>query len=320
MTNFSDTPVWGTELPSTIDPDIIAKKMAMVDKSGNPVKLYLELAKIKPVILAMVTAVIGFILGSHAGIEWVKLISMIVGGSLALAGSAALNQWMEIDRDAKMVRTMNRPLPTKRLDPTQVLIYSMLTLTIGLFLLYILVDPLTALIALIGAISYVLLYTPMKPISVICTLVGGISGSIPPVLGWTAASGVVEPGALILGAILYIWQIPHFLALVCLYRIDYLRGGFKMLPVIDMNGSMTGRMIILYTLALIPVTLGITIAGISGWYYLIGAIILGLGFLVLGIRLYFERTTKAARRLFLASVIYLPLLLILMLVDQASIV
>jgi protoheme IX farnesyltransferase len=177
---------------------------------------------------------------------------------------------------------------------------------------------LTAALAIVAFSIYVFLYTPLKTRSTVCTLVGAVSGAIPPMMGWTAAAGHIEPGAWLLFGLLFAWQIPHFLALAWLCREDYERGGFVMLPLVDREGQATCRLVLLYSLAILPIGLAFPLAGLAGWIYTLGSVVLGGGLLALCARLYRFRTAAAARRVFLASVLYLPLLLGLMIADRSS--
>ena len=215
-----------------------------------------------------------------------------------------------------MDRTRNRPLPSKQLSPTHASFFGVLTAAAGLAILCPLVNYPTALLALANIIIYVLIYTPLKPYTTLNTLVGAVVGTLPPMMGWTAAVGHLELGGWLLGGVLFIWQIPHFLALAWLYRDDYRRGGYRMLPAIDPSGSLTCRVIITYTLVLFPLSLAFIWFGLAGWTFAVGSVLLGIVLLTLEFRLLLEKTRANARRLFLASVIYLPLLLILLVADR----
>lgn len=240
---------------------------------------------------------------------------LIVGTALAAIGAAAFNQLLEIDRDALMNRTANRPLPSRQMSRTHAVIIALLTSAGGLAILCPLVNGIVCSLAFINILIYVAIYTPLKPKTSTNTLIGAICGAIPPMMGWAAATGRLDLGAWLLGAILFVWQIPHFLALAWLYRDEYAKGGFKMLPMLDPTGRLTCTTIILYTLVLLPLGLMVTLAGISGWYFAAGSIALGLGWLWLGLRLMRNKTRLNARHVFLASITYLPMLLTLMMVD-----
>jgi protoheme IX farnesyltransferase len=286
--------------------------------STFPWAVYLELAKARLCALVLVTTTVGFILASSTTLNWPLLLATLLGTAAAAFGANAFNQYLEADRDARMRRTAGRPLPTGRLTPWQARTFA-LTMTItGPVLLALLAKPLAAVLALLTALIYVLGYTPLKVRTPLNTLVGAVVGAIPPMIGWAAATGRLDFGAWLLGAILFFWQIPHFLALAWLYREDYARGGFRMLPVVDHDGGLTGRIVVLYSLILLPLGLSITLAGLAGLWYAAGAALLGLGLLAAGVRLYRQRQAADARRVFLASVIYLPLLPGLMVADRRA--
>jgi protoheme IX farnesyltransferase len=202
--------------------------------------------------------------------------------------------------------------------PATVLAIALLLMATGAGLLFAFVNTLTAALGLTAAAVYVALYTPLKRLTTLNTLAGAIVGALPPMMGWSAATGRLDPGAYVLGAILFVWQIPHFLAIAWMYRDDYRRGGLRMLPVVDETGTTTSRMVLLYSLALIPVSLMAFGVRPTGWLYPVGAVLLGAAFAWLAFRLYRERTRAAARRVFFASLIYLPLLFILMAFDPTG--
>jgi heme o synthase len=277
---------------------------------------YLELGKIRLSSLVVITAGVGFVLGAETVVEWGRLLLTLIGVGLAAIGANALNEWVEIARDARMRRTRGRPLPQGRLSPGQALAFGCLTGVLGPLCLAVCVNVQAAALSLATLLIYVLLYTPLKVRTPANTLVGAVVGALPPVIGWSAATGGIGAGGWILAGILFIWQIPHFLALAWLYRDDYARGGFRMLPSVDPHGSLTGVLVVVYCLALVPLTVALTLVGVTGWWYGAGAVALGVSLLALSIRLERERSDRAARRLFLASVIYLPLLLGLSVADR----
>jgi protoheme IX farnesyltransferase len=269
---------------------------------------YQELAKVRVTALVVFTTWLGFSFGGGKAFSLLWLWT-IAGTSLVAAGASALNQYIERDLDAQMRRTQNRPLPQKRLTPDQALGFGVMLSVAGFAILGFGVNPLTGFLGALSLASYLFLYTPLKTRSAVCTLVGAIPGAIPPMMGWTAARGSLAPQAWILFAILFIWQLPHFLAIAWMYKEDYARAGFPMLPVIDPDGGLTARMILLYSAILIPVTLLPTRMGLTGFSYFYGALGLGLLFLGCGAVTAFYRTPAYARRLLLASVMYLPALL-----------
>jgi len=282
---------------------------------------YLELGKARLSALVLATTAVGYLLAPRggAGLDWSRLAWTLVGTGLAILGANALNEWWEAERDARMERTRGRPLPARRLSRAEALGFGLVCGTAGPVLLAVGVNVHAATLALAALLIYVLAYTPLKVRSVLCTLVGAVVGALPPVIGWVAAAdGRVGPGAWVLAGILFLWQIPHFLALAWMYREDYIRGGFRVLPVIETRGHLTGCVVVTYTLGLLGLTLVPVLLGLAGWMYGLGAVLLGAGFVALGAALESTRTRSAARRVFLASVIYLPLLLGLMVLDRSA--
>jgi protoheme IX farnesyltransferase len=271
--------------------------------------------------LVVLTALIGFFLGSDGTIHYLKLCFMLIGTSLVSAGSAVLNQYLEHESDLKMKRTANRPLPSGRLQPEQALLFGIVLSIAGILILAMKVNLLTSFLSCIALSSYLFLYTPLKSRTSLCTLIGAVPGAIPPMMGWTAATNQVDFGAWVLFSILFLWQLPHFLSLAKIYREDYAEAGLQMLPVVDHEGKLTGQQIILYTLALISVSLLPSLGGVAGSVYFFGALILGILFLALGIRcVFFSKDGQLHayyKSLFHASVIYLPMLLILLVIDKA---
>lgn len=291
--------------------------MARVGKAGfGLLGLYAGLGKLRLSLLVTMTTAVGYLLSQPGTLAWPSFLWTVVGTLLAAMGANALNEWAERGRDALMQRTRTRPLPAGRLSPTHGLAAGLTMAIGGDVLLFMLANPLTAGLALLVQIIYVALYTPLKIISPMSTLIGAVTGAIPPLMGFSAATGRLDGPAWIMAALLFVWQIPHFLALAWMFREDYARGGYRMLPLIDAGGASTCRMLLLYTLALLPVTLAAVLAGLSGHIFAVGAVLLTLALLMAGARLAQLRTVGAARQLFLASVIYLPLLLILMVADH----
>ncbi|MHC4416334.1 MAG: heme o synthase [Planctomycetota bacterium] len=280
--------------------------------------LYLQLVKARLSGLVLLTTAVGFVMGSpaSAGIDWLRLTWTTLGTALAAGAVNAFNQLIEVRRDRLMHRTRHRPLPSGALGSAHALVFSMLTAYAGLAILGLLVNLAAAGLALLTIVIYILLYTPLKTRTPLNTVVGAVCGAIPPMIGWVAASGTLDGGAWILGALLFVWQFPHFFALARLYREDYARGGFVMLPVVDRAGRLTGQVVVLTSLTLLPLALSATLFGLAGWVYAAGSVLLGAWILSLGARLYAQRTDASARRLFLASIVYLPLLLCLMVVDR----
>jgi protoheme IX farnesyltransferase len=261
--------------------------------------------------LVLVTTAVGFYMGARGtlGAHWVAFVHTMLGTALTAAGASVLNQYVERAHDHKMRRTANRALPSGRVRPVEALTFGVLLTAGGVLYLALAVSPLVAALGALTHGSYVFVYTPMKRWTTLCTVVGAIPGAIPPMMGWAAASGEVTPPAWALFGILFFWQLPHFLAIAILYRDDYAAGGFKMLPVVDREMTFTGQQIVLWGLALIPVSLTPVMMGIAGVGYFAAAVLLGLGFWAAGVRCAWTRGARPdARRLFLASIIYLPLL------------
>ncbi|TWT40345.1 Protoheme IX farnesyltransferase [Phycisphaerae bacterium RAS1] len=277
----------------------------------------LDLSKARLSSLVLFTTAIGFTLAAPGPIEWHRLAAVLIGTALTAFGANALNQWIEADRDARMHRTRNRPLPAGRISSAQALCFAALTGMAGPLILAWFVNLLTGLLGLFTLAAYVLVYTPLKTRTPLNTLVGAVVGAIPPVMGWTAATGRVGVAAVVLFGILLIWQMPHFMALAWLYREDYARGGFKMLPVVDPHGRLTAAVAVSHAFLLIPIAAALWALGVCGAAYGVGSILLGAAFAWLALRLWRRRSDAAARQLFFGSVIYLPLLLILMAADQA---
>ena len=274
---------------------------------------WLELTKPRITTMVVFTALVGFVTATAVSPWSGLLLAALAGTGLVAGGASALNQVMERDTDALMHRTRTRPIPAGRIRPVEASLFGALLSLAGLALLGALAGPLAALVAFSTWASYLFLYTPLKRRSHLATLVGAVPGALPPVIGWAAASGSLEPGAFILFAIVFLWQIPHFLAIAWLYRDDYERGGLKVLPVIDREGRLTGRQAVLHSVALLVVSLAPVAAGLGGTLYLAGALGLGVGLTLAALQLARARSLAAARSLFLASVLYLPALTSLLL-------
>jgi protoheme IX farnesyltransferase len=280
--------------------------------------LYLDLTKPRLTSLVLVTTLAGFHLASRGGIDAALLLHTLLGTALAAAGASALNQYLERAEDARMRRTLARPLPAGRLDPRQALLFGCLTSAAGVAHLALAVNRVAAGLVALILFSYLFAYTPLKKRSTFCTLVGAIPGALPPLVGWAAADGAVGAGGLILFAILFAWQLPHALAIACLYREDYERGGFLLLPVRTGGNGATGRLIVAHALVLLPISLLPAIWGFAGRAYFSGAVILGAAFLLAALPVALSETARAARRVLLASVAYLPALLLLLALDRRA--
>ncbi len=277
---------------------------------------YFELTKPRITLLVVLTAASGFCLGSKQGIDYAALLNLSVGIALLSSGIATLNQYIERDLDALMRRTQSRPLPSGKLSPAAGLTFGLALSSIATVYLWLLINPLSALLGVATFASYLFIYTPLKTRTTLSTVLGAFPGAMPPLIGWTAATGAVSVEALILFAILFLWQFPHFLAIAWMYRDDYARAGIKMLPVVEPDGRVTGQQIISYTAMLLPVSLLPVAVNLSGAIYLVGAIALGILFLYFGVRAAVAKTAWQARQLLLASVLYLPVLFALMVINR----
>lgn len=295
--------------------DSIATPLAA---SRSAVADYAELTKPRVTALVLFATVVGFYLASPGSLDYALLLHALLGTGMVAGGTAALNQYWEAGSDALMQRTRNRPLPAGRLASWKALAFGVILSVAGTGYLVIQVNLLAALLAAATLISYLFFYTPLKTRTPHSTLVGSFPGAIPPLIGWAAAEGTLPPGAWALYAILFLWQFPHFLAIAWLYQDDYARASIVMLPVAEPDGRSTARQIVLYTLALLPVSLAPTWLGVTGATYLVGALIAGIGFLCVAVSAARGKTRQDARRLLQASVIYLPILYALMLYDKAA--
>jgi len=277
---------------------------------------YIELTKPRIAFMLVLTSAAGFYLGTAGHFMTGLFVNTMIGITLLAFGVATLNQVIERKTDALMDRTAKRPLPSHRLSMAEALIFGILQCIIAELYLGFLVNGLTAFLGLIVIVGYVLVYTPMKTRSSASTAVGAIPGAMPPLMGWTAASGEITVPAIVLFLILFLWQFPHFLAIAWMYRKQYKKAGILMLPVVEPEGRITARQIVIFAAMLLPVSLAPFFFGISGLYYLIGSVILGTWFLIASIRTAMSRTDESARKLLLVSVIYLPLVFGLMVFDH----
>jgi len=277
---------------------------------------YLTLTKPRLNFLVLVTTLAAFYLGGGATEPFLLLLHTLMGTALVAGGASALNQVWERDTDRLMRRTRLRPLPDLRLNPVDALWFGVLLSAIGIAQLALGVNVRTALVALVTLLSYVLVYTPLKLRTSISTIVGAIPGALPALIGWTAATDTLSIQGWVLCGIVFMWQMPHFLAIAWIYRDDYARAGIPLLPVIEPDGRSTGRQALLYSAALIPMSSLPTAVGLATVWYLAGAIVLGAVLLVVTLEFSTTRTLPAARRLFFATILYLPLLWIALLVDH----
>lgn len=279
-------------------------------------KPYLDLTKPRVIWLILMSTAIGYLFGARGAWDWLVIVHSVMGTAFIAAGTFTLNQWYERDADARMRRTRGRPLPMGQVTPGRAFAFGLALSIVGLAQLYWGANPLTAMLGMFTQASYLCLYTPLKQVSPHSTTVGAIPGAMPPLIGFAAASGTLTLEAWALYAILFLWQFPHFYAIAWMYREDYGRAGIRMLPVVEPDGESTARRILWTSLALIPVSLLPNLLSMTGTLYLAGAVVLGLWFFYSGIRVSLDRTIPRARAVLLASVLYLPGLYVLMLLDR----
>jgi len=277
---------------------------------------FLELTKPRIVSLVLITTCVGFYLASLGVADYRLLLHTLLGTALAAGGTLALNQVLEREADAKMRRTQLRPLPDGRVQPVEAFVFGALVTVAGLVYLAWTVNLASAAVTTAIVVSYLGVYTPLKKTTSLCTLIGAVPGALPPVIGWAAVRGSIDLEAWILFAIMFLWQMPHSLAIAWLYRDDYARAGFQLLPVISPDGKSTGRQVTSHCLALLAVGLLPTLVGLAGPVYFCAAFGLGSMFLWYSVRLALARSSESARRLLFASLIYLPLLLAVMAFDK----
>ncbi len=282
------------------------------------ISVFSQLVKARLTMLVLLTAMVGFYAGSRGRLDFVLLFHTLLGTALLASGASALNQWIERDLDALMKRTQDRPLPSGRLQPRTVLGFGIVCSVLGVSYLGLVVNALSGLLGAATLLLYVVVYTPLKQVTSLNTVVGAIPGAIPPVMGWAAATGEISGGGWALFAIQFFWQIPHFLAISWLYREDYARAGFKMLAVTDTDGGRTGHQAVSHALGLLAVSLCPFVFRVAGPVYLLGALVLGMMFLWFSVRFARGLRRENARSLFLVSIIYLPLVLGLIVMDKVG--
>ncbi len=275
---------------------------------------YAELVKPSVTSLILMSTLVGFYMGARGGLSLLLLVHALIGTGLIAGGTAALNHLLETDTDARMRRTEQRPLPAGRLQPSRALAFGLALSAAGALYLGVAVNWLTCALGALTWGSYLFLYTPLKRRTHLCTLVGAFPGAFPILMGWTAARGSLDPGGWLLYAILFLWQFPHFHAIAWMYREDYARAGVAMLPVLSLPATV--RQILVSLVALLPVSLFPTVLGMTGTFYFWGTALLGVAFLYYGVRLAVKGSGGEARRLLRASVLYLPLLYALLMLDK----
>lgn len=280
------------------------------------VMAFVELTKPRIAFMLVLTAAAGFYLGTGASFDVVLFVNTMIGITLLAFGVATLNQWMERSIDPLMDRTAKRPLPTGKVTSIEALVFGVVQCVVAELYLLFLVNGLTAALGLVVIVGYVLMYTPLKTRTSASTAIGAIPGAMPPLMGWTAASNEITLGAWALFAFLFLWQFPHFLAIAWMYKEQYAKAGILMLPVVEPDGKITARQIVLFTIMMVPVSVAPFFLGISGVISLIVGTILGVWFLVESIRTARSRTKESARRLLLVSVLYLPIIFAVLVLDK----
>ena len=277
---------------------------------------FVELTKPRIAIMLVLTSAAGFYLGTKGDFDFALFVNSMIGILILAFGVATLNQWIERSTDALMDRTKSRPLPSSRLSGVEALVFGLVQCAVAEIYLFFLVNPLTAGLGLIVIVGYVLLYTPLKTRTSASTAIGAIPGAMPPLMGWTAAANEVTLGGWALFVMLFLWQFPHFLAIAWMYKEQYAKAGILMLPVVEPAGKITARQIVLFAIMLVPASLAPFFLGFAGVVYLVGATILGGWFLIESIRAARAKSVEKARRLLLVSVLYLPLIFGLLVLDH----
>ncbi len=292
--------------------------------AGNPASVrtrtndFLQLTKPRITVLVVITTLVGFYVGTPSALPLVLLAHTLLGTALVAGGASAFNMYLERNLDGLMRRTARRPLPSGRMGSREALAFAAVISAAGMIYLFLLVNFLTSLLSVLTFMSYLALYTPLKRRTWLCTLIGAVPGALPTAMGWAAVNGTLPPRAWILFAIVFVWQLPHFYAIGWMYREDYARAGFPLLPVVDETGTRTSRQAGLFILLLIGITVLPSWTGLAGKVYLTGACALGLWFLAYGLLFVRQRDRNSARRLFLVSVCYLPMLFGLMMIDKVT--
>jgi protoheme IX farnesyltransferase len=284
-------------------------------EAGGRLAAFVALTKPRIVVTVLMTVGTGFFLGARGASNPSTLLLTLLGTGLVAGGASTLNQLIERDRDGRMRRTANRPLPSGRVTPYEAGAFGLAISAVGLAVLAIAANLTAAAVALATLVLYVLVYTPLKPLSTLNTAVGAVPGALPPMIGWAAATGRLGAEAWALFLIVFLWQFPHFLAIAWIYRDDYARGGHRMLPAVDPTGAMTARQSSLYALALVPAGLTPTVVGLAGPYYFAGALLLSLYYLAASVQFWSEVSDSTARRLMRASFLYLPAILALLMLN-----
>lgn len=277
---------------------------------------YIDLMKPSILIMVLITTILGFYLGSDGNIVWINLIWMLTGTTFSAGGASVLNQYLERDQDKIMNRTCDRPIPLGIISPYNALVFGIITVIIGTIILVVKINLLTGFLSLLTVFMYVLVYTPMKRVTWLNTSIGSVPGALPPIGGWAAATNSIDSGAWILFGILYLWQHPHFFAIAWMCKNDYEKAGFKMLPVIEPDGKRTVRQILWHLSLLFPISLLPVLIGMNGYIYLYGSLIITLYYFLSAFPMLKNKSHKNASQILKASVLYLPALLVIIIIDK----
>ena len=277
---------------------------------------YIDLMKPSILIMVLITTILGFYLGSDGNIIWINLIWMLNGTTFSAGGASVLNQYLERDQDKIMNRTCDRPIPLGIISPYNALVFGIITVIIGTSILVVKINLLTGFLSLLTVFMYVLVYTPMKRVTWLNTSIGSVPGALPPIGGWAAATNSIDSGAWILFGILYLWQHPHFFAIAWMCKNDYEKAGFKMLPVIEPDGKRTVRQILWHLSLLFPISLLPVLIGMNGYIYLYGSLIITLYYFLSAFPMLKNKSHKNASQILKASVLYLPALLVIIIIDK----
>ena len=291
---------------------------AALTQSRARTRDYVALAKPRLNLLVVASTLVGYAMAPGEALSLLRVCGLLLGTGLVAGGASAFNQVIERDQDALMRRTRTRPLPDQRLQPAEGLLFGAAITLAGVWLIVASSNLLAAGVAFVTLLSYAVVYTPLKRRTSFSTVIGAIPGALPPIIGWAAVEGALPAQAWVLFGIMFLWQLPHFLAIAWMYREDYARAGFPMLPVIEPDGRSTGRQAVVYCAALLPLSLAPSLMHMAGEIYFAGALVLGLGFLWLTIRFARTRSAADARRVFFGSIVYLPVLWILMIANRVS--
>lgn len=277
---------------------------------------FIALVKPRLVVMILITTAAGFYIGAQQTVDWLRCLHTLIGAGLTAAGVLGLNQYLERDADAQMERTQERPIPSGRMSPLMALVVSAVLTGSGMLYLTFIVNVLSGFVISLIVVSYLFFYTPLKRKTSLCTLIGAVPGALPPVVGWVAARGSLTGEAWVLFTILFLWQLPHSLAIAYIYREDYAKAGFRLLPVIHPDGASTCRQIVINCVALLGIGLLPAVYNIAGTVYFFTALLSGMAFLAVGVYLARTRSVAAARYLLYASLVYLPLVFLTMALDK----